>query len=136
IVLGLQAGGIGIVSFFAGLSGESPPVGTNGAIGLFLGTVGFAISGSLATGNRWEHLVKVATLTTFAYMSLSFSFLHDSSFGRFLMNVLAAFLMMGFGGAVSYVFKRDTKLRFPVDALPNSETKVPSDVGSSRRNES
>src|SRR5208337_2994325 len=37
IVLGLQAGGIGIVSFFAGLSGESPPVGTNGAIGLFLG---------------------------------------------------------------------------------------------------
>src|SRR5208283_1083866 len=124
IVLGLQAGGIGIVSFFAGFAGESPPDGINGAIGLFLGVVGFAISGSLATGNRWEHLVKVATLTTFAYIVLAQTFLHDSSGKRYLMNVLVAFLMMGLGGALSYVFKRDTKLRFPVDAPPISETQV------------
>jgi len=106
IVLGLQGGGIGIVSFFAGYAGESPPIGTTGTIGLFLGTVGFAISGSLATGNRWEHLVKVASLTTFAYVILSGTFLQDYSFGRLLMNVAVAFLMMGLGGALSYLFKR------------------------------
>jgi hypothetical protein len=53
-----------------------------------------------------DHLFKVATLTTFAMCVLSSSFLHDSSFQRILMNAVAAFAIMGLGGAISYLFKR------------------------------
>jgi hypothetical protein len=103
MVLGLQAIGIFIVSLSAG---ESSRDGATGVSCLLFGTVGFAISGCLAAGNRWEHLCKVAALTMFAYIALAGSFLHDSSAKRYLTSALAAFLIMGLGGALSYLFKR------------------------------
>jgi hypothetical protein len=106
IVLGLQTGGVGIVILSAGFARESPPVESNGAIGTFLGTVGFAISGSLCIGDRWEHLFKVATITTFAYWGFSLIFLHDMSTSRWLMSLAFVLLMMGLGGVLSYLFKR------------------------------
>jgi hypothetical protein len=67
MVLGAQAIGILIVKLGAG--GSQGDDGTGFAC-LLSGTVGFAISGCLATGNRWEHLGKVAALTMFAYITL------------------------------------------------------------------
>lgn len=103
IVLGLQAIGSFIVSVSAG---ESPRDGTTGVSCLLFGTVGFAISGCLATGKRWEHLRKVAILTMCAYFVLARTFLGDSSINRYLTSALAAFLIMWLGGALSYLFKR------------------------------
>lgn len=106
IVIGMQAVGIFIVCLYRAFAGEPQ---SNDALGLpclIFGIVGFAISGSLAAGNRWEHLVKVAIFTTVAYTLLSTSFLNDTSFVRLLMNVAVAFLMMGLGGALSYLFKK------------------------------
>lgn len=64
IVVGLQAAAVAIISFSAGFAGRRASDASLGLACLFWGIVGFAISGTLATGNRWEHLVKVAGLTT------------------------------------------------------------------------
>ena len=106
IVLGLQAVAVFVVGFYAGFQGQSASDNDYSLACFFGGIVGFAIGGCLATGKRWDHLFKVATLTTFAMCVLSSSFLHDSSFQRILMNAVAAFAIMGLGGAISYLFKR------------------------------
>jgi hypothetical protein len=100
---GAQAIGIFIVKLSA--RGSPGDEGT-GVSCLLSGAVGFTISGCLAVGNRWEHLVKVAGLTMLAYFALAQVFLLDSSWQRYVKSVLAAFLMMGLGGALSYLFKR------------------------------
>jgi hypothetical protein len=72
-----------------------------------VGTVGFAISGCLAPGNRWLHLAYVALgVWLAALMNVMF---FDSTIVEWLFGAPVVALMMGLGGAISYLFKKDTK---------------------------
>lgn len=77
------------------------------ASNLLLGTVGFVISGCLAVGNRWRHLAYVAVGVWLAAFTnvLFFGF----AIVEWLFGVIAVALMMGLGGAISYVFNRDAR---------------------------
>jgi hypothetical protein len=74
---------------------------------LLLGTVAFTIVGCLAPPPRWRHLAIVAAG---AWLT---SFINVVFFGVGIAQWIAAAIfiaiIMGIGGALSYVFKRDTK---------------------------
>jgi hypothetical protein len=72
-----------------------------------VGTVGFAISGCLAPGKRWRHLAYVALgVWLAALMNVMF---FDSTVVEWLFGAPVVALMMGLGGVISYLFKKDTK---------------------------
>ncbi len=78
------------------------------ASNFLLGTVGFTIAGCLAPPRRWRHLGFVAVGVWFASL-INVVFFRVSipewiGGGAILMPII-----MGLGGAISYVFKRDTK---------------------------
>src|SRR5438046_1609746 len=76
------------------------------ASNVLFGTVGFAISGCLAVGNRWLHLAYVGLgAWLVGLMNVLFFGL---SIVQWLFSIFGVGLMMGVGGAISYVFKRDT----------------------------
>ena len=76
------------------------------ASNLLLGTIGFIISGCLASGNRWRHLVYVAVGVWLAgLMNLFFGI----NIIQWLFSVIFIALMMGLGGALSYIFRRDDR---------------------------
>jgi hypothetical protein len=86
----------------------APPRSSRGmlaiaASNLLLGTVGFAISGRLAVGSRWRHLAYVGLCVWLAGLLnvVFFGFSVD----QWLVSIIAVALMMGLGGAISYVFK-------------------------------
>ena len=70
---------------------------------LLLGTVGFIISGCLATGNRWRHLAYVA-LGAWATSVINVLFLGVEVEQWMLSGFFMAFIM-GMGGGLSYLFK-------------------------------
>jgi len=76
------------------------------ASNLLLGTVGFVISGCLAVGNRWRHLayVGLGVWLTGLINVLLFGF----SIVLWFFSITFVALIMVLGGAISYVFKRDT----------------------------
>lgn len=69
--------------------------------------VGFVISGCLARGNRWRHLARVAVGVWL--VGLNNLFFADFGFGRWLLSSIGVALMMGIGGAVSYLFRRGNR---------------------------
>ena len=75
------------------------------ASNLLLGTVGFVISGCLAVRNRWRHLPYVGLGVWLAGLMNVLFF----GFGivQWFFSIIAVALMMGIGGAISYVFKRE-----------------------------
>jgi hypothetical protein len=79
------------------------------AAGDLLGTVGFIIAGCLAVGNRWRHLFYVAI----GFWLGSIVNVLFGPFGIFqwLLSILTIALMMGVGGSLSFLFKRDGATR-------------------------
>jgi hypothetical protein len=97
-----------IGGFVIGLAG-TPPTSSRGmlaiaASNLLLGTIGFAISGCLAVGNRWRHLGYIALGVWLAGLLnvMFFGF----SVAEWFFSVIAVAMMMGIGGAISYLFKK------------------------------
>jgi|SRR5436190_3199937 len=73
---------------------------------LFFGTLGFTISGYLAPSPRWNHLAYVA-LGTWLTSLINVLFFHV----KVTQWMTAGFFMlviMGVGGGLSYLFKKDT----------------------------
>lgn len=78
------------------------------ATNVLLSIVGFAISGCLAPPRRWRHLIFVAVgvwVTSFINVVLGDSLSH-----WFLGGLVMVVISMPVGGALSYVFKRDSQL--------------------------
>jgi len=75
------------------------------ASNLLFGTVGFIISGCLAPGERWPHLAYVAVgVWLFGLVNVIF---FRVGIVQWFFSSIAVGLMMGLGGACSYVFRRD-----------------------------
>jgi len=77
------------------------------ASNMLLGTVGFVISGCLTVGNRWRHLFYVAVgVWLMGLMNVLFF-----GFGvvQWFFGIFGVSLMMGVGGALSYIFHRDNE---------------------------
>ena len=104
IIVALTAFGgfvIGLTGALASQGGMLAIVASN----LLLGTVGFVISGCLARDNRWRHLAYVAVgVWLFGLVNVLFF-----GFGiiQWCLSSIAVGSMMGVGGALSYVFRRD-----------------------------
>jgi hypothetical protein len=91
----------------AGASSRGEPQGGALAISnILFGTVGFAISGCLATGNRWKHLSYVAAFSWLT--SLVNILIGPVTIDQWLAGLLLWPILMGLGGGLSYVFKRKT----------------------------
>jgi hypothetical protein len=74
------------------------------ASNLLLGTIGFTISGCLARGSRWQHLGLVALgvwLLSLINVGMGFT-----SIVQWFFAAIFVAIMMGAGGALSYLFKR------------------------------
>lgn len=84
---------------------EAPHYTTADAVvALLLGIVGFTLSGYFATSRRWHHLGSVA-FGVWLFCFLKGAFIG----GRVLTGIVIAIILavlMGIGGALSYVFKR------------------------------
>jgi hypothetical protein len=78
-----------------------------GTSNLLFGTVGFAISGCLAVGSRWRHLFYVAIGVWL--VSLTRELFVGFDIVLWLCTVIFVALMMGLGGAVSFIFRKDDK---------------------------
>jgi len=92
--------------FFVALAGYRSSLAV-GASNLLFGTVGFAISGYLAVGNRWRHLFFVAIGV--GLVSLIRELLVGLDIVLWLCTIIFVVLMMGLGGAVSFIFRKDDK---------------------------
>ena len=79
-----------------------------GFANLLLGTVGFTISGCLAPPRRWRHLgfvafgVWLSSLLNVVFFGVSASV--------WAAGAIGAAAMMGIGGAISYLFKKDSEV--------------------------
>ena len=87
----------------------SPPQGMLilAASNFLLGTVAFTIVGCLAPPGRWRHLGFVALGAWFT--SLINLLLIDISIPQWIGGAIFIAIIMGMGGAISYIFKRETK---------------------------
>jgi hypothetical protein len=72
---------------------------------MVFGTIGFVISGCLATGNRWRHLACVGFGVWLAVLINVFGF--GFSFVHWLLSIFGVAIMMGLGGGLSYFFRKD-----------------------------
>lgn len=98
-----------IGGFIVGVAGA--PTSSRGmlalaASNLLLGTVGFVISGCLAVGSRWRHLGYVGLGVWLAGLMNVLFF--GVGIVQWFFSIIAVALMMGVGGAISYVFKKDS----------------------------
>ncbi|HZO51982.1 MAG TPA: hypothetical protein VFB63_04665 [Bryobacteraceae bacterium] len=72
-----------------------------------LGTVAFTIAGCLAPPNRWRHLAFVALGAWLT--SLVNVVFFDVTIVQWATGLIFMSFIMGIGGSLSYIFKRDTK---------------------------
>ena len=77
------------------------------AANFLLGTVAFTIAGCLAPAGRWRHLALVAVGAWFT--SLVNVVFFGVTIVQWIGGAIFMALIMGIGGAISYVFKRDKK---------------------------
>jgi hypothetical protein len=70
---------------------------------LLFGTVGFVISGCLATGNRWKHLAYVALLTWFTSL---INVLFGLPLEQWFLGVFVFPFLMAIGGGLSFLITR------------------------------
>jgi hypothetical protein len=74
---------------------------------VLLGTVAFTISGLLAPGNRWRHLAFVAVG---AWLTSLFNVaFFGVSMPQWIGGAIFMAVVMGIGGGISYVLKRDNE---------------------------
>jgi hypothetical protein len=74
---------------------------------LLLGTVAFTIAGCFAPPRRWRHLAIVAVGAWLT--SLINVMFFGVGIAQWIGGAIFMAIIMGIGGAISYVFKRDTK---------------------------
>ena len=74
---------------------------------LLLGTVAFTIVGCLAPPGRWRHLAFVALGAWFT--SLINVVFFGVSVPQWIGGAIFMAIIMGIGGGISYVFKKDTR---------------------------
>jgi len=77
------------------------------ASNLLLGTIGFTIAGCLAPKPRWNHLAYVALGTWLAGL-INVLFFHVK-LTQWMTSGFFVLVIMGVGGGLSYVFKKDTQ---------------------------
>jgi hypothetical protein len=103
----------GFGGFVIGVAtGVGPQVGSKSwfahIVSTFLfGTVGFTISGCLTPYNRWRHLGYVGIAVWLSNIYLIFFF--GTSLTQWLNNSMFVGIMVGLGGALSYLFKKTAK---------------------------
>jgi hypothetical protein len=98
IVLTLTLIGGLIIGVSGGLHSSSAIAVSN----LLLGTIGFIISGSLARGHRWRHLVLVGLgVWLFGLANVA---LLGISIAQWFASAFAVAIMTGVGGSLSYLF--------------------------------
>lgn len=78
------------------------------ASNLLFGTVGFTIAGCLSPPGRWKHLSIVAVVAWFCGL-INVAFV-GVTIPQWIGSIIFIAIMMGVGGALSYIFKRDSKL--------------------------
>ena len=96
----------GVVAAFAAHSQSAQRVWVSSGVvvsDLLFGTVGFVISGCLATGSRWKHLAYVAL---FCWITSLINILFGLPVEQWFWGAFFYPLVMAVGGGVSYVFKR------------------------------
>lgn len=104
IVVVLTAVG-GFVIGLAGAFGTQRGMIASVASNLLLGTIGFIISGCLSRGNRWCHLGFVALgVWLFGLVNVTF---FGVTIIQWIFSSIVIAMMMGIGGALSYIFRRD-----------------------------
>jgi hypothetical protein len=94
--------------FLVGVSGirRSDPLlygYVNEASTVLLCTVGFTIVGCLVGGRRWKHLF---TVTAVLWITSVVNLFFGTSLVQWLLQLLILFIFMGFGGAISYIFRQ------------------------------
>ena len=96
----------GFIIGVSGAGGTSPrAVAAIALSNVLLGTIGFVISGCLAPARRWNHLAAVALgvwitgLVNVAIMGITLM--------QWAASAVLIALMMGLGGALSYLFRRE-----------------------------
>lgn len=94
----------GFVVGLAGHRGDPAYIFSIAVSNLLLGTVGFTISGFLATGDRWRHLGYVA-LGAWGASFVNVLFF-GVTVGYWGVGAFVIALMMGAGGGLSFLFKR------------------------------
>ena len=96
--------------FVAGLTGAKHDpnrlTATLALVNLFFGTLGFTISGYLAPHPRWNHLAYVA-LGTWLTSLVNVLFFHVK-FTQWMTGGFFVLVIMGVGGGLSYLFKKDS----------------------------
>ena len=108
IVWGLTFIGGFVIGLSGGLKGD-PQRGQLALVAsnFFLGTVAFVISGCLAPYPRWRHLGYVA-LGSWLTSIINVFILHVT-IGQWVASSIFISIIMGLGGGISYIFKRDNK---------------------------
>jgi hypothetical protein len=92
---------IGLAGAFGTQRGMLAMIASN----FLLGTIGFVVSGCLSRGNRWRHLSFVALgVWLFGLVNVAF---FGFTIIQWIISSFAIAMMMGIGGALSYVFRRD-----------------------------
>jgi len=96
----------GIIAGAARLRHDTEPVwASTGAVlsNVIFGIIGFCIIGCLAKGNRWKHLGYVAL---FSWLTSIVNVFLGLPFEMWLGGAYVPFVLMGAGGGLSYLFKR------------------------------
>jgi hypothetical protein len=109
IVWVLTAAGGFVVGFAAGVLQLKPPLAMLALIAsnFLLGTVAFTIVGCLAPLSRWRHLGFVALGAWFT--SLINVVFFGVTIPQWVAGAIFMAIIMGIGGSLSYLFKRETK---------------------------
>jgi hypothetical protein len=94
-----------LVGFVVRLSGASPDFVAIAVSNLFLGVVGFTISGCLARGNRWRHLLLMA-IAVWLLSLTNVLLLGSESLVWWIFSVIPISLAASLGGGMSYLFVR------------------------------
>ena len=104
-VLTAMGGGVAGVAAGGGDPASSPSFLVAAAISnFFFGTLGFIISGCLATGNRWRHLAWVAFGVWIA--SIINVWFFGVTVEQWMMTAFFTAFLMAVGGGLSFLFKR------------------------------
>ena len=77
------------------------------ASNFLLGTIAFTISGCLAPAPRWRHLAFVA-LGSWITSLINVAVL-NVTIAQWFFSIIFLSIIMGIGGGLSYIFKKDTK---------------------------
>ena len=104
-------------SFAEARHGLNPSHSHNFYDDIFYLIVGFAISGCLATGNRWRHLAFVAV--TFWVGDIFAVFFFGVTLSQWTAQAVGIVICIGIGGGISYLFKRKTNTDGKIDQTPN-----------------